>query len=101
MLLLRSQLIQFVTHGLKLKARNFAVKVFGHDVDLRLQRLVIIQKILRRERLVREAHIHDRGRMPFGSRQIYQTALAEQINFSATLQHIFVNERTNFPLPAR
>src|SRR5580704_10006745 len=57
MLLLRRQLIQLVPHRFQLQSRNLAIQMFGHYVNLRLHRLVILHQIFRRQRLVREAHI--------------------------------------------
>ncbi len=49
----------------------------GTRCTLARQRLRVLHEILRAERLVREAHVHDARRMSFGRREVDQPALAQ------------------------
>ena len=101
MLLLGGELVELVAHAVELEARDFLVEIFGHDVDLRLQLLVILQQVFGGESLIGEAHIHDGGRMSFGGSQIDEAAFAEEIDFAAVLQQVFVHKRAHFALAGR
>ena len=46
--LLGCELVEFVAHAFELEARDFLVEILGHDVDLRLQLLVILAAGIRR-----------------------------------------------------
>src|ERR1700686_5252826 len=99
-LLLGSELVELVAHGLELKARDFAVEMLWNDVDLRLHRFMVLHQVFGGKRLVGEAHVHHRGGMPFGGGKIYEPAFAQEVNLAVSLQDIFIDERANFALAA-
>ena len=67
MLLLGGQFVQFVAHAIELQPRDFFVEILGHDVNLRLQLLVVLAQIFGGEGLVGKAHIHNGGWVSFRS----------------------------------
>src|SRR5580692_9410053 len=79
-LLLGGELVELVAHAVKLKASDFLVEILGHDVDLRLQLLIILQQVFGGKSLIGKAHIHNGGRVSFGGSQIDKATFAEQIN---------------------
>src|SRR5258708_4203927 len=98
--LLRGELVQPVTHGIELEARDFLVQVFGYDIHLRLEVLVIGAQILGGKRVVGEAHVHYGSGMSFGGGKIDEAAFGEEIDLSPILHFKFVDHGADFALVA-
>src|SRR6266851_2211667 len=84
--LLRAQPVDLDSHRLQLQLGNSLVEFVWHAVDLFLQRLEILDHVLDRQRLVGEAHVHDRRGMSFGGGQIDEPSFAEKVDLAAIFQ---------------
>src|SRR5260370_40254041 len=78
--LLRRELVQSVTHRIKLEASDFLVQVFRYDIHLRLEVLVIRAQVFGGKRLVGEAHVHDGSGMAFSGGKIDKAASGVQVD---------------------
>src|SRR5205085_7547931 len=68
--LLRRQFVDRDAHRLELQLRDVLVDLRRQHVHLPLQPGWVLRKVLRRERLVREAHVHHRGGMALGRGEV-------------------------------
>src|SRR5205823_6979981 len=96
--LLLGQLVDPHAHRLQLEARDLAVDLVGHRVDLVLQLLAVLDHVLGAQGLVGEAHVHHRAGMAFGAGEIDQPAFAEHGDAVAALQRVLVDELAHGPL---
>ena len=96
MFLLGREFVEVVAHGIELEAGDFLVKMFGDNVDLGLEVLVIRNQVFGGERLIGEAHVHDGSGMAFGGGKIDEAAFSEEIDFAAVFHLEFVHHGTNF-----
>src|SRR5712672_570881 len=92
------ELIEAVAHGIELEARDFLVEVFGDNVHLRLEILIVRAQVFGGERLVGEAHVHHGSGMAFGGGKIDEAPFGEQIDLAAILHLVFIHHRTHFAL---
>src|ERR1022692_2813885 len=84
--LLRTQAVDLDAHRLQLEFRNPLIEVLGNNVNLLLQRGVVLHQVLHRERLVSEAHVHDGRWMAFRCGEVDQAAFAQQVDLAAVSQ---------------
>ena len=68
----------------ELEPGDLGVDRLGDHVDHRLELGVMLGDVLGAQRLVREAHVHDRGRMSLGRTEVDQPALRDEMQFLAT-----------------
>src|SRR5260370_41267589 len=83
--LLRRELVQSVTHRIKLEASDFLVQVLRYDIHLRLKVLVVRAQIFGGKGLVGEAHVHYGSGMSFGGRKVDEAPFSEQVHLAAIL----------------
>src|SRR5579872_4654862 len=76
----------------ELEAGNLAIDALRYTVHVARQARSLLYQILRGQRLVREAHVHDAGRVSFGGGQIDQTPLPQQ-EYPVAADHILLDER--------
>src|SRR6187200_2603230 len=67
----------------ELEARDLGVDRLGDVVDPGLELGVVERDVLRRQRLVGEAHVHDRGRVALGRAEVDQPALGDEVELLA------------------
>src|SRR4249919_233615 len=77
--LLVGQLVDGERHAFELEPRDLVVDLLRHGVDAGLEASVVLGHVLGGERLVREAHIHDRRRVPLRGGQVHEPPLREQV----------------------
>ena len=80
-------------HRLQLEARHLAVDLLRHVVDRKRQILVVLGDVLRAERLVGEAHVHDRRGVTLGGGEVEQAALGEHVDRASVAQAVRLHER--------
>lgn len=98
MLLLGRQLVNLEAHGVKFQLGNLLVEVLRNRVDLTLEFLGMLDHVFGGNGLVGEAHIHHRGRVAFGSGQVDEAPIAEQVELAAILHLVLIDERADFLL---
>src|SRR4029453_15382373 len=91
--LLVGQLVDLDTRRRKLEAGDLAVDLLRHDVDAALELARVLDDELDRERLIGEAHVHDRGRMAFRGSEIDQPSVGDEIDAPAVVQAELLHER--------
>src|SRR5207245_798682 len=74
--------------------------MFGDDVDLWFEVLVIRAKVYGGKRLVGEAHVHNGSGVPLGCGKIDEASVSKQVHLAAIFQLIFVHHGAHFALPA-
>ena len=77
---------------LELEPGDLVVDVLGHHVDLVLEARVVLDHELGAERLVGEAHVHDRRRVTLGRRQVDQPAFGQQVDAAAVGHGVLLDE---------
>src|SRR6476619_6486525 len=82
-LLLGGHLVEGDPEGRQLEPGDLRVDRLGHDVDLRRELGMVLDDVLGRERLVGEAHVHDRGRVTLGGAEIDEPALGDEVDLLA------------------
>ena len=65
-------------HRRELEAGDLLVDLGRDRIDLLLERRGVLHRVLGRERLVREAHVHHDRRVTLGGRDVDEPALGEQ-----------------------
>ena len=63
----------------ELEPGDLGVDRLGDDVDPRLELGMVARDVLGRQRLVGEAHVHDRGRVALGGAEVDQPPLGDQV----------------------
>src|SRR2546422_5091104 len=81
------------SHGLELAACDLFVQFARHGVDLRCQSAALRDKVLDREGLIREGHVHHGRRVPLRGGEIHEAALAEDDDAPAVPQRELLDER--------
>src|SRR3954469_7475134 len=90
--LLRRQRIDVDSHRLYLQAGDFLGHLGRYGIDLVLERRRVLDRVLGRERLIREAHVHHRLRMTLRSRDVDEPALCEGKGAPAVLEFELLDE---------
>ena len=98
MLLLGGEPVDRHPHRLQLHAGDLFVQVFRHRVDAVFELAVILHHVLGGQRLVGEAHIHHRRRMPFGGREIDQAAVGQHVQLAPVAERILFHELARLPV---
>src|SRR5262245_40038580 len=96
---LSSKRVDLYTHRCEFDRRDFVVDFLRQEVQPRLELAMVLDQILARKSLVGEAHVHNRCRMPFGCREIYQPALTENHHsVTRSLKLVLLNKRSQLLL---
>src|SRR6185437_1845063 len=96
-LLLFGQRVDSDPHRLELEAGDLAVDLVRHVVDAPLQLVVVGGHVLGAKRLVGEAHVHHRGRVALGAREVDQPALGQHVKAAAVAEPVLLDRRTHLP----
>src|SRR5258705_2526872 len=81
--LLGGHRVELDTERGELEARHLGIDRLGHVVDPRLELGVVAGDVFGRQRLVGEAHVHDRGRVALGRPEVDQAGLGDEVEVSA------------------
>ena len=71
--------VEHDAHRRQLQPRHLGVDRLGDAVHARLELGVVLRHVLRGQRLVREAHVHHRGRVALGGAQVDEAALGDEV----------------------
>ena len=74
-------------------AGDLLVQFFRNCINLVFQFAFIIDKVFGGHRLAGKTHVHNRGRMAFSSRQVYQASFTKKVYVAAILKCVLVNKR--------
>src|SRR2546430_11323320 len=99
--LLPGHCIDLHTHRGELAPGDVLVELARDRVDLWREVFALRHEVLDRQRLVREAHVHHRGRMSLRSREVHEASFSEHHDATAIAQLVFVHERPKLGLLAR
>src|SRR5207245_3891619 len=99
--LVRSETVYPHAHRFELQARDLAIDLLRHRMDLARKRLPLPDEVLAGESLIGEGHVHDRRRVAFRGRQVDEPALAEQVDSPSIAQCESVDVVAHAFLPLR
>ena len=77
--LLLGELVDLDAHRLELQPRDLLVDLLRHDVDLPLEVAGVLHRVLGRERLVRERHVHHERGMALGGGEVDEPAVGDEV----------------------
>src|SRR5689334_5310080 len=77
--LLLRQRVDGDAHRLELEPRDLPVDLRRHRIDLAIELARVARRILERERLVREGHVHHERRMPLGGGEVDEPAVGDEV----------------------
>src|SRR5919199_773925 len=78
--LLLGQLVDLDAHRGELDARDLAVDLLRHDVNLPLELACMVDDELGGERLVREAHVHHRRGVALGRAEVDEPPVGDEVD---------------------
>src|SRR3954447_11559991 len=98
-LLLGRHLVYVYVERLELESGDLPVDLLGDDINLVLELSMILRDVFGRERLVREAHVHDGRRMSLCSGQVHEPAPGHHVPLLVA-QVVLLNFAANFAATA-
>src|SRR3954453_4111828 len=95
--LLLGQLVDVDTHRGELETGDLVVDRLGHRVDLALELRGVLDRVLGREGLVREGHVHHLGGMALGGGQVDEPAVRDQVDAPPVVEPELLDELARLP----
>src|SRR5439155_17100161 len=99
--LLLGELVDRDLHRLELQAGDLGVDLRRHRIDLPLELRCVLDRVLRRQGLVREGHVHHQRGVPFRGRQVHEPAVRDEVEAPSVLERELVDERPRLPRLSR